>query len=83
MQCSKLTLAVGYCERRDWRALAPAEGLMSRIVTWVFGFVFSGEERKWWVRPRPMPDAPPVMMMDFGRGIVVLGGDWRGGYFPV
>lgn len=43
---------------------------MSRIVTWVFGFVFSGEERKWWVRPRPMPDAPPVMMMDFGRGIV-------------
>lgn len=30
-----------------------------------------------------MPDAPPVMMMDFGRGIVVLGGDWRGGCFPV
>ena len=68
--------------------MAPAEGLLSRIVTWVFvfGFVFSGEERKWWVRPRPMPDAPPVMMMDFGRGIVccvVLGGDGRGGCFPV
>ena len=57
---------------------------MSRIVTWVFVFVYAGEERKWWAMPSLMPDAPPVMMMDFGRGIVVLlldrqemGGEWR------
>lgn len=33
----------------------------------------AGEDAKWWARARPMSPAPPVMMMDLGGGMVLVG----------
>lgn len=51
----------------DW---APFAESISRSVIWLF--VVDDEDEKWSAMARPMPDAPPVMIMLLGRDLVMI-----------
>lgn len=51
-------------------AWAPFAESISRSVIWLF--VLDDEDEKWPAMARPMPDAPPVMMILLGRKMVMV-----------